>query len=234
MHAHLTIPRRFCGPPESANGGYTAGSLARYVDGDAEVMLRRPPPLERPLTVERVDGGVHLLDDDTVIADAIPTTVTIDPPAPVAFDVAARAGAASAIARHPEMHPFPTCFVCGPGRSAADGGLRVFPGPVAGTESLAAAWIPDANDDEIVWGVLDCASSAGLYRDFCDQPPPPHVLGRIAAHLVARPRAGEPHVVMSWAIGRDGRKFFGGSAIYGPDARLCAVARATWIALNAP
>lgn len=57
----LVIDRRFRGPPNSGNGGYVCGCLARYVAGDAEVTLRAPPPLERPLDVlTKVDGGIEL------------------------------------------------------------------------------------------------------------------------------------------------------------------------------
>lgn len=47
----ILIDRRYCGPPNSANGGYAAGRLAAFVDGTAEVTLRRPPPLDTALNV---------------------------------------------------------------------------------------------------------------------------------------------------------------------------------------
>ena len=57
----LIVPRRFCGPPDSGNGGWTAGALATtlarepadHVDGwpTIEVSLRQPPPLDTPLDV---------------------------------------------------------------------------------------------------------------------------------------------------------------------------------------
>jgi hypothetical protein len=52
----IVIDRRFRGPPESGNGGYTCGLVAGRVDGPAEVTLRLPPPLEEPLTVASGDG----------------------------------------------------------------------------------------------------------------------------------------------------------------------------------
>ena len=55
------VPRRFCGPASSGNGGWTAGALAGLLDHDARrprrgladrtVTLRRPPPLDVPLPV---------------------------------------------------------------------------------------------------------------------------------------------------------------------------------------
>ena len=53
-----TIPRRFNGPLDSGQGGYSAGVVAGFVDGPAEVSLRRPVPLDRPLAVAREDDGV--------------------------------------------------------------------------------------------------------------------------------------------------------------------------------
>ena len=46
----VTIDRRFRGPLRSANGGYACGLLGSRVGPAAEVTLRLPPPLERPLT----------------------------------------------------------------------------------------------------------------------------------------------------------------------------------------
>jgi len=76
----------------------------------------------------------------------------------------------------------------------------------------------------IVWAALDCPSSAIIYLD--DEHPPPHVLGRIAARIDRLPEPGTPHIIMSWLLGRDGRKVLAASALYDPDGRLCALARA--------
>src|SRR6185436_9559900 len=53
----LTIDPRYRGPDTSGNGGYTCGLVAAHVAGDAEVTLRLPPPLGRPLRVEPRDDG---------------------------------------------------------------------------------------------------------------------------------------------------------------------------------
>ena len=47
--ANLDIPVRFNGPPDSANGGVTAGMLARRFKADESVTvtLRLPPPAWR-------------------------------------------------------------------------------------------------------------------------------------------------------------------------------------------
>src|SRR5580692_8740902 len=92
----LVIPARFCGPPGSGNGGYVCGSVASYLDGPVTVTLRRPPPLETALAVER-DGGVRVLDGSTLIAEAagapIGAPLTIPGPVGMAEALAAAGGA---------------------------------------------------------------------------------------------------------------------------------------------
>ena len=82
----IVLPYRFRGPVTSANGGYACGRLAAFVDADeVEVTLRLPPPLDRPLAVERVDDTVRLLDGDALVAEARPALLEVDPPAPVSL-----------------------------------------------------------------------------------------------------------------------------------------------------
>src|SRR5215467_13029017 len=67
----LVIPSRFCGPAGSGNGGYVCGRIAAYLHGPVTVTLRRPPPLDTPMTVER-DGISSILIHHarTLIAEA--------------------------------------------------------------------------------------------------------------------------------------------------------------------
>lgn len=233
----VTIARRFRGPPDSGNGGYSAGVLAAAIDGDAEVTLRRPPPLERALRIERADGATVMRDGDLVVAVAVATTVGMDPPAPVALDDAAEASRRCPTLVHPDWHPFPGCFVCGPDREPGDG-LRIFAGPTSDPSVWAAPWTPAADlaDDsgvvrpEFVWAALDCPSCSGIYARGT-RPASPFVLGRIAVRVDALPRAGEPHVILAWRVGEDGRKTFGASALRDATGRLLAVARATWLSV---
>ena len=51
----LTIPHRYCGPPESGNGGWVSGAVAEHVPTTADrpavtVRLASPPPLDRAST----------------------------------------------------------------------------------------------------------------------------------------------------------------------------------------
>jgi hypothetical protein len=237
MHATLVIPARFCGPPDSGNGGFTAGSLAALLDGPGEVTLRTPPPLERPLAVERVGDELRLVDGDVVVAEAKPATVDLLAPPPVAVDEARAAEATSRFRQAPGEHPFPTCFVCGTDRHEGDG-LRLFPGRLPGRDEFAVPWTPAAefgDDDglvrtEIVWSALDCPSSFAMYMEE-DPLPGPYVLGRLAVRIASRPRVLEDHVVLGWRVGVDGRKLFAGSALYDAHGTVLAVAGATWISI---
>jgi hypothetical protein len=226
--ATITIARRFRGPAESGNGGYVCGRVAEAFDGPAEVTLRVPPPLERALRLEVQDEAASLLDDGRLVAEAVPSRVELDPPR-VSLD---EARAAEAAFGFPEHHPFRSCFVCGSDREPGDG-LRLTPAPVAGREVVAAPWTPHASlaeggrvRPEFVWAVLDCPGAwATGFPGRGDA-----VLGRLAADVLGCPRVGEPCVVVGWELGRDGRKAFAGTALYGEEGDLLAVGRATWIA----
>lgn len=241
MSHTVKIAKRFCGPPDSGNGGYVCGLLAAHVAGDAEVTLRRPPPLERDLHLDTTpERGAVLRDGDDVVAEAVPSIVDVVVPAPVPFDEALRIAPTARTLRRPEEHPFPSCFVCGPERAEGDG-MRLFPAAVEGRDLVAAPWVPDASlprssrdgsalADEIVWAALDCPSSFSMYLE--PELPGPYVLGRLAAHLDAPVRAGERYVVLGWRAGVDGRKLFAGSALYEAGGRPVAHARATWVRLK--
>lgn len=244
MNDAVIIEHRFRGPPESANGGYACGVLAAFVGNPAEVTLRQPPPLDRRLAVERAGGGVRLLDGDDLVAEARSVdAVDVDVPEPVSFADAQAAAADSWITTTPETHPFPTCFVCGPGRPPGDG-LRVFVGPVEGRPGVyASPWVPDASlgrgdgtvRDEFVWAALDCAGGIGALYDVDSahaRPSAPSVLGRLTVGVHDRIEVGEPGVAAGWEIRTDGRKRLAGSALWRGDGTLVGSGLATWIRLQ--
>ena len=223
----VILPGRYCGPPTSGNGGYTAGVLAAQLDGAVEVTLRRPPPLDHELDVVRAGERVELRDGDDLVAEAARVTLDVAPPATVAWDDAV-AASASSMFRDRSLHPFPTCFACGPDRAVGDG-LRLFAGRVGTADVFATPWVPADVDGPVVWAALDCPSSAPAFAD--ESIAGPFVLGRIAARIDRLPEPGAPHVVTSAALGRDGRKCLAVSAIRDEGGGLCAIARATWIQL---
>ena len=221
---HLTIEARFNGPDGSANGGYTCGRIAALLDGHAQVTLRSPPPLERPLAVDHVGDGLRVLDGDNLVAEAAPAAVELELPGSPSW-----AEAEAASARYPGFaeHAFPRCFVCGPERDPGDG-LRVFAGPL-GDARFAATWIPSEVSPEIVWAALDCPGAIAV--GFPDRGET--LLGRVAVEIDELPEPGERCVVLACPLGEDGRKLYAGTALYGEDGRPLAKARATWIAPTA-
>jgi hypothetical protein len=228
------IQRRFCGPPDSGHGGYTCGLIAAFIDGPAEVTLRRPPPLDRELEVRRLDAGrVAVYDGEMLIAEAAPTVLEMSIPAPVSREEAA---AASQGYLGFERHLFPTCFGCGPERANGDG-LRIFAGRVRGRDLVAAPWTPDSSlasaggevRPEFVWAALDDSGGWSLQSS---QDWQPIVLGRLAAVFVDRVHADERCVVIGWPLGHEERKAYSGTALFGEDGSLRAYARATWVQLR--
>ena len=230
----MIIERRFRGPPESGNGGYSCGVLGVQMPGPAEVTLRIPPPLDTELRLLREGERARLYAGETLVAEAEPATVDLEAPPPVGFEEAAKASRG-----YPwfEGHPFPTCFVCGPERAPGDG-LRLLPGAVEGREVAAAPWVPDPSvadaqgvvRPEIVWAALDCPSWFGMH---CFHPfTGMALLGRLAARIDSLPRAGERCVVAGWFRGREGRKIHTGAALFGEGGVLRAIGKSTWVTLR--
>lgn len=213
----LVIDRRFRGPDESGNGGYTAGLIAGALGGGVmEVTLRLPPPLDEPL---RLDAEGRVWDDHALIAEARPAELGIAAPDPVAW------GDAKA-AEDPDLDsPFPHCFVCGHARGPD--GLHIHAGRVAGLDVFAATWevAGDAFGPEFAWAALDCP---GAYATGAPGRGPV-LLGRLTAEIVRVPQAGERCVVVAWPLGAEGRKHAAGTALYTDGGELLALARALWL-----
>lgn len=230
MNGSLTIPARFRGPPGSGNGGYVAGVFAELLDGEAEVTLRRPIPLDRPLRTARPDPDAALVEDDGgVIAELRRHRLELTVPAAPGYDAAMLASAAS---RSRQDGPYDLCFVCGCRREDGDG-LRILAGPVAGRDLVAAPWTPHpgfaATDGRIaarhVWAALDCPGALAV------DPAGASVLllGRYATLVERRPMPGEQLVVFAWPLGGTGRRRFAGSALADRHGTLLARAHATWV-----
>lgn len=235
MGERVTIERRFNGPPDFGHGGYSCGLVAERIDAPvAAVSLRVPPPLERPLDVQREDGAVRLLDGDEIVAEGAPATLDLEVPDPISIAEAEGASDSPWF----ETHPFPTCFGCGPERDPEDA-LRQILGWVPGREILADSWTPNPSlADErghvtplFAWSALDCPTAAAAI----DTESGPAVLARLIADPGRAPIVvGKPHVVSAWLIDREGRKSRGGSAIHTADGELCGVAEGLWIRLRDP
>lgn len=228
---HIVIPGGHNGPAGSANGGVAAGLLASRLPGTVEVVLRRPPPLDTPLSVQAPAAGVldAVLAGETVMTAASAPALEFEAPS-VSLDAAARVTGPS-----PD-HLAPTCVVCGPDR---EDGLGVLPGAVLGLGVHAAAWTPppwaaDAAGcvrPELVWGALDCPGAFALL----DGPLPDGcfpALARITAALLQPVPVGEAVVVMGWPEHHDGRRFGAATVITAADGTVLAAARQVCVAVD--
>jgi hypothetical protein len=201
----------------------------------AEVNLRSPPPLERPLRLERDGASAQLLDDELLVADGVALdSVDIDAP-----DAPSLHEARDADARYPyyDAHAFPSCFVCGPDRDHGDG-LCIYPGPLEGRMLMACLWSPHESlagpggttRDEIVWAALDCPGGNTAHYFAPDEGA--MVLARLRGHLERSVMVARPHIVMAWPISRDGRKHHSATMILDASGEPCAWADTLWIELR--
>jgi hypothetical protein len=233
MNESVIIARKYCGFLNRGNGGYVCGIAAGYIQGAAEVTLWKPPPVDLPLDIERINKRILLKNGDVIIAEARPSSINLDiPNSPTLKETIEASKLSSAISDNP---PSPDCFVCGCNRANGDG-LRVFAGPVFGRDIVAAPWVPDtplADDsgmikEEFLWAVLDCP---GAYA-FIDRGIPMMVLGRLVASVKKKITPCENCIIIGWKISTDGRKLFSGSALFSESGELCGMSKATWFVIK--
>jgi hypothetical protein len=228
MAPTLSIDKRFCGPPQSANGGYFVGRVNELSTQTLAVRLLKPPPLETEFeVVELPQGAIELRQGQQAIAQGRPAQLDLIAPPPPSDIQALMASRRYYGFVH---HAFPTCFVCGPERTRGDG-LRIFAGAVEGRNIVAAPWVPDPSLDPgdgkvapvFLTAALDCPGYAAVENGKV------MLLGELTAHIDRRVHIGERCVIVGWAISSDGRKHLAGTAIFDEDGELCARARALWV-----
>ena len=229
----ILIDRRFSGPPDSANGGYTCGLLARYVGNPAEITLLSPPRLDTPLTVTHDDNGqVFLMDGEIPVALGKTWAGEITVPDPPTLEQVMNTPVDQGIAGRIWYHG---CFVCGTERAAGDG-LRIFANRRLAGGGLADIWVPDSSlvdsrglvPAEIIWAALDCPGAWVCQMDRARVV----VLGRMAAEISGSVPAGQPYIIMGWHISEQGRKTQAGTALFDPSGQVLARSRSSWIELQ--
>jgi len=227
------VASRFCGPPGSGNGGYTVGMVGKRLGHEVEVTLKRPIPVDETMQVVADPAGVaSLLHEDNEIASARVVELDLDTPEAIDFSQAA---AARVTFPGYQAHPFPGCFVCGTNRCCGEG-MCLFTGAVD-EGVVASSWVPAAEfvseegvvAPEFTCAALDCPGAWALIARYGIKR---IVLGRMTYRLVKPIYAGERYVVMGWALGREGRKMFCGTAVYDAEGEVCAAAGATWFQIS--
>jgi hypothetical protein len=223
----MIIPARFNGPPDSGNGGYSAGVFADLDAADGtrgaggeqtrEVTLRRPVPLDVSLSI--VDMQV-IGPDGEVVAEVAPAAPVDTVVPPVGY-----AEAVDAARRYEGFadNPFPTCYGCGPKRGD---GLHIFPGGLPDGVTAAPWTVPPDVSTPVVWAAMDCGGGwtvVGVGR--------PYVLGRIAVEVTEVPAPADRCVVRGALASVEGRRALVHTTLYGPDGAELARARATWVAV---
>jgi hypothetical protein len=225
----LVVSRRFCGPPDSANGGYFAGLVAGLVTHTLSVRLLKPPPLDTEFAIdEQPDGRVGVKHADELIAQGTPVGLELQPPSPPSYLEALEA---SRNFTGFAVHRFPTCFVCGTQRLRGDG-LRIFAGVISGRTIVAAPWVADGSLDrgdgkvrpEFMSAALDCPGYSAVTPDHRMM-----LLAEFTAHLDRLVHVGESCTLVGWALSHNGRKHEAGTALFDGDGELCGRARALWI-----
>ena len=234
----VLITRRFHGPPDSGNGGYVAGLLGAHIAGPAEITLRAPIPLDRPLDVHAVGSRFDLKDGEILVAEAAPAIgFDLDVPFAPGWDEAMACATHGGSGVESEFHQ---CFVCGAGRVPGDG-LRVLAQHLPATNGKPAmslaAWQPHANfartdgliSPEFLWSALDCPGAVAVLGEDDQRIV---LTGRMAGIVEHLPRAGENLVVMGWSLGGEGRKLYSGTAVIDAAGKILARARITWIVVR--
>lgn len=229
----VIIPARFKGPPQSANGGYVCGLMARRIGGDAAASLKIPPPLDTPIALTESEDTVELHLDDRLVGRAQAAELDLDVPAlPVPLNLGG--DPVDAPGRPEKFAPFSTCFVCGKDRTHPDG-LCIHPRQVEGNDTMVAApWRLHAGlaDEsgfvatEYLWAALDCPGY------FACAPGEAALLARLTVSSLAPLAAEGDATVIGWDLSRAGRKRRCGTAVFAPDGSLVAKAEGLWVVVD--
>lgn len=236
----IIVAQQFCGPPNSGNGGYVCGVIAKDIEDPATSVLRARVPLDVHLSLLTEDGAVHLKDaEGALVGRATPADRALLPIPPEAPSMrAAREAGARYVGHVDRIHPI--CFTCGPERREGDG-LRVFPGQIEGAPAghVGCVWTPhmDFADPqglapvEVIWAALDCP---GFFAWVGKEGRHGALLGTMTGEVIRRPRCGHEYIVMAWPLERSGRKETAGVALFAMNGELLARGHQVWIVSPPP
>lgn len=232
----VRIGERYSGAPGCGNGGYIAGLLAGFIDGDAEVRINSSFPVETPLVIkDSANGGIDTWLGDRVIGSARPATCQLEIPPPPDPQTARRASEHSVFLHASDAGG---CYVCSPLRETGDGlGLHIgaldhLADKPMGENLVAALWSPTSDladaagnvEDIYVWSALDCP---GVYALKLRYPQlGTVVLGSCTASIKSALRVEQQYIVTAWqSAPHEQRKLHAGVAIHSVRGELMAFAK---------
>lgn len=241
MEKTLIIDGLYNGATGVANGGYSCGVVAGFIENDAEVRLNAAFPTETPLTVKTTEhGGVEIFLDDgqseaRLLGSGKPAEVDLNVPSPPDYETARRAGENFVFLHRVDPRG---CYICSPIRPVGEG-LRLFIGPLpdiaektTGGNLVAAIWRPSPEQADAegnikpvyIWSVLDCPGVSAL--KLRNPESGVLVLGSCAASIKGKLPASEHYIVSAWEIAPpQGNKRFMGVAIHSRAGKLMAGAK---------
>lgn len=234
----VVIPTWGQGRPGLGQGGYTSAQFEAAVGQPITISLKAPIPLETELSVDAVEGGWELRQDDTVIMTAVPSEISYADTPAVGLDAAADARTRFPVS--PDEHNARNCLSCGFGERT----MEVWPGLLDdGTGRVASDWHPPAwaGDDNglvdpgLIWMALDC--TCGFYVG--QYPERRNALTVQYAVEVLQPvQVGHSYVVVgfdgNWPGGWDGRKRGAGSCVFDADGAVVARSDSFWVSVPDP
>ncbi|MEM9036007.1 MAG: hypothetical protein AAGD18_15530 [Actinomycetota bacterium] len=233
--ATVHLERRFQGPTERGQGGWTAHRFQRLIGEPVTLSLRAPVPLETDLVlVEQIDGW-ELVDpsgsEPVTVMTASPGLGDLPDAAPVTLDEAIEGRAR--FEYDGDHHPVPRCFSCGLQHDS----MRVHGGPIGGdryaTDWTIPGWAADGGevDSGALWAAIDCAAawyvcgSRGYKLSYTVQ---------LAVEQLQPLEPGATYALVGWSgdgsAEWDGRKRHGASAAFAADGTLVARSRSFWVA----
>ena len=232
----FSIPRQFCGPPFSSNGGYFCGIVASFFDRPVEIRLKAPPPLDTEMTIQRESDKARVFALGKLIAEVRPSDVQPKPAPYISMEDAIRCSN-TGLEGSRINHPFPGCFVCGPDRSEGDG-MHVFTGPKTGTPLYGAkwhahpAWSSNGTDIDAhyVWSALDCPSSGPAFStSVTPGSNVAYVLGTLSIHIHQLPKVGNDYAIVCATDESHERLYRTRVSLYASDQSLLATGAAVWV-----
>ena len=230
----MIIDPHYTGPAHFGHGGVSGGRFAEFVEPDAaSVRFFRPIPLGTDLAAVQGPDGLTVSASDEVVATVrrLDAPLAVGPfsmPSALEIERAER----SWLDARDGHHMAPTCFACGHQRLV--GGLGLRPGPVADGGVHACRWRPEGTGRLpawLVWAALDCPTGFPALHQIAASEA--IVTGELAVQILEPVHAGSTYRILSRLVAHDGRKHETAAALYGPNGRRCAIARATWLTVPA-